>query len=72
VARKKKLNFRQSSSAQNVFQEAWQNMMTDMDKFLPEKMRGGQGKKKFVLWLFLLEVLVMGGLGTLAYQWFTR
>jgi len=55
---------------QSVFQEAWSNMMGDMDKFLPEKFKGGEGKKKFVLWLFILELVVLGVIGKLVYEWF--
>jgi len=57
---------------QSVFQEAWQNMMGDMDKVLPEKLKGGQGKKKFVLWLFIVELLVLGVIGKLVYEWWVK
>lgn len=54
---------------QSVFKEAWDNMSEDFSRFMPEKLRAKQGKKKFVLWLFLLEVLVLGVVGRLLYQW---
>jgi len=54
---------------QSVFQEAWTNMMGDLDRFLPEKLKGGEGKKKFVLWLFILELVVLGVIGKLVYEW---
>jgi len=54
---------------QNVFQEAWQNMQGDMDKVLPEKLKGNQGKKKFVLWLFVVELVVLGVVGKFVYEW---
>ena len=53
----------------SVFKEAWDNMSGDFNNLLPEKLRARQGKKKFVLWLFILEILVLGGIGTLLYEW---
>ena len=53
-----------------VLREAWENMNRDLDRFMPETLRRG-GKKKFVLWLFLLEVVVLVGLALLAYEWFS-
>jgi len=53
---------------QSVFQEAWDNMSEDFNKLLPEKLRN-QDKKKFALWLFILEVVVLGVIGTLVYEW---
>ena len=54
---------------QSVFREAWENMQGDLDKVLPEKLQGKRGKKKFVLWLFILELLVLGVIGKLVYEW---
>ena len=54
---------------QSVVQEAWSNMMRDFDRFLPEKLKGGQGKKKFVLLLFILELVVLGIIGKFLYDW---
>jgi hypothetical protein len=53
---------------ENVFKEAWNNMSDDFNRLLPEKLRG-QKKKKFVLWLFILEIIIFGTIGTFAYQW---
>ena len=53
----------------SVFKEAWDNMSGDFNNLLPEKMRARQGKKKFVLWLFILEILVLAGIGKLLYEW---
>ncbi|MCW8892756.1 MAG: hypothetical protein OQL18_05500 [Deltaproteobacteria bacterium] len=52
-----------------VFKEAWNNMSDDFNKFMPEKLRAKQGKKKFVLWLFVLELVILGVVGKLIYQW---
>jgi len=53
---------------QSVFQEAWSNMNSDFNHVLPEKLRN-KDKKKFVLWLFILEVVVLGGVGVLVWKW---
>ena len=53
----------------SVFREAWDNMSADFNRLLPEKLRQRQDKKKFVLWLFILELLVLGGAGTVLYRW---
>lgn len=58
-----------NSSNQSVFSEAWQNMSEDMDKFLPQKFRGGKGKGKLTLMLALVELLILGVAGTLLYDW---
>lgn len=69
MAKKRKDDLRQAPKQQSLFQEAWQNMLGDMDKVLPEKFKGKQGKKKFVLWLFILEVVVLGVVGKFVYEW---
>jgi hypothetical protein len=56
----------------SVFREAWDNMSEDINKIMPEKLQGKQGKKKFVLWLFLLEVVVLGVIGKLVYNWLSK
>ena len=53
---------------QSVFQEAWDNMSGDFNKLLPERLRS-KDKKKFVLWLFILEVVVLGVIGKMVYEW---
>ncbi|PLY00549.1 MAG: hypothetical protein C0622_08545 [Desulfuromonas sp.] len=58
----------QKKKRPSVFREAWDNMNNDIDRVMPG---GRQGKKKFVLWLFILEVVVVGLVGTLLYRWWT-
>lgn len=53
----------------SIFKEAWDNMSRDMEKLLPEKLRRREGKKKFVLWLAILELVVLGIFGKLLYDW---
>ena len=56
----------------SVFREAWDNMSADMNRLLPERVRQRQGKKKFVLWLFLLELVVVGVVGKFLFDWWVR
>jgi len=54
---------------QSVFREAWDNMSEDFNRIMPERVRAQKGKKKFVLWLFILELIVFGAVGTFFYRW---
>lgn len=54
---------------ESVFKEAWDNMSNDMSKILPEKMQKREGKKKFILWLAILELVVLGVVGKFLYDW---
>ncbi len=54
---------------ESVFKEAWENMSEDFNRFMPEKLRGRKDKKKFVLWLFILELVIFGAIGTFVYRW---
>ncbi len=56
---------------QSVFAEARQNMSADMEKFLPEKLRGGKGRWKFALLLAAFELIVLGVVGKFLYDWLT-
>jgi len=56
---------------ESVFKEAWNNMSEDFNGLLPEKLQGKKDKKKFVLWLFILEIVVFGAIVTFAYRWWT-
>ena len=57
---------------ESVFKEAWNNMSEDFNGLMPESFRQRKGKKKFVLWLFILELVVLGIVGKLIYQWWTQ
>ena len=52
----------------SVVKEAWNNMSDDFNRLMPETLRQRKGKKKFVLWLFILELVVLGIVGNLIYQ----
>ncbi|MDX2495572.1 MAG: hypothetical protein QNK27_11475 [Desulfuromusa sp.] len=54
---------------ESIFKEAWDNMSEDFNKFMPEKLRARKGKKQFVLWLFVLELIIFGVVGTFVYRW---
>jgi len=56
---------------QSVFHEAWDNMTEDFNRILPEKLRN-KNKKKFALWLFVLEVVVLGVVGKFVYEWLKK
>jgi len=46
-------------------------MTNDMSKILPEQLQKREGKKKFVLWLAILELVVLGVAGKFLYDWLT-
>ena len=71
LAKPRQTNNRHQKEQKSVVREAWDNMMQDFDRFSPKGLRGTQGKKKFVLWLFVLEVIVLGALGKFVYDWIT-
>lgn len=56
----------------SVVREAWDNMSEDFNNLMPEKLRQRKGKKKFILWVFILELLVLGVVGKLIYQWWVQ
>lgn len=65
------LSLKKNPKQDSIFKEAWDNMSGDMEKLLPEKLRKREGKKKFFLWLALLELLVLGVAGKFLYDWLT-
>ena len=54
-----------------ILKEAWDNMSRDFNRVMPEKLRERKDKKKFVFWLFMLELLVLGAVGRFVYEWWT-
>lgn len=56
---------------ESVFKEAWNNMSEDFNQFMPKKLQAQDNKKKFVLWLFILELVIFGAIGTFIYRWWT-
>lgn len=58
-----------STGQESILREAWANMSRDFQKLLPEKLRKRIDKKKAVFWLFILELVVLGVIGKLIYEW---
>lgn len=60
---------KKKTEQESVFKEAWDNMSRDMEKLLPEKMRKREGKKKFFILFAILELVLLGIVGKLIYDW---
>lgn len=56
----------------SIFKEAWDNMSSDINKVLPEKLHSTGEKKKFVLWLFIVEIIVLGVASWFGYNWLLK
>ncbi len=61
------------SKPDSVFREAWQNMNADLSRILPgflsRRLQQSQGKLWVMIVLFLFELLVLGIIGKLLYDW---
>ncbi len=73
---KKKTRPVQAESKQDsVVKEAWENMNNDFSKVLPAFVTRRLQKKEGKLWVMvvvtLVELLVLGVVGKLLYDWFT-
>ena len=57
----------------SVFREAWQNMNDDMARFMPDFIARRLQKKEGKLWVMigvtLLELVLLGVIGKLIYDW---
>lgn len=60
---------KKKTEQESVFKEAWGNMSRDIDKLMPEKLRKRGAKKSFFLLFAILELLVIGVVGKLLYDW---
>ena len=58
----------QNKQEEGIVSEAWNRMNADIDKLLPQSLRR-KNKKKFMLWLFLVELLVLGVIGKIVFDW---
>jgi hypothetical protein len=60
----------------SVFKEAWENMNEDMARILPgflvKRLQGSKGKVWVMVTITVVELLVLGAVGKLAYDWFTK
>jgi len=61
---------------ESVFREAWDNMNRDMAKVMPDflakRLQGRKGKVWVVVALTLVELLVLGVVGKLVYDWIVK
>lgn len=61
---------------QSVFREAWDNMSEDFSRFMPsfftKKFKNSRYKIWIVLFITLAELLVLGVIGKLAYDWLIK
>lgn len=71
--KKKKPATRHDSHQDSVFKEAWENMNNDFSRFMPgfltKRMPKGKGKAWIVVVVTLVELLVLGVVGKLIYDW---
>ena len=59
------------SHQDSVFKEAWENMNNDFSRFMPGFLgKKGKGKVWVVAIVTLAELLVLGVVGKLVYDWF--
>ena len=58
---------------QGIIKEAWDNMWGDLSRFLPtaavEKLDKGRRSWQLMVLIAVLELIVLGILGKLAYDW---
>lgn len=73
---KKKQNKSPQKPTQNkdsVFAEAWENMNNDMARIMPafiaNKLQGGKNKLWVMVAITLVELVVLGVIGKLLYDW---
>jgi len=64
------------SHQDSIFKEAWQNMNEDMSRFMPEfitkRRPKGKGKVWVVVVVTLVELLILGVVGKLVYDWLVK
>lgn len=75
---KKKLNKQTRKSERrrdSVFTEAWENMNDDLSRVMPNfiasKLQGGKNKLWVMIIVTVVELVILGVLGKLLYDWFT-
>jgi hypothetical protein len=74
--KKKKRTIHTDEKQDSIFKEAWGNMNNDMAKIMPAFITSRLGKKGGKLWVMivvtLLELVVLGVVGKLVYDWITK
>lgn len=73
--KQKKLANKPSQRKDSVFTEAWTNMSDDMSRVMPDfivnKLQGGKNKLWVMIVVTVVELVVLGVVGKLLYDWFT-
>ena len=74
--KKKKPATHHDSRQDSVFKEAWENMQNDFSRFMPgfltKRIPKGKGKAWIVALLTLLELLILGVVGKIVYDWIVK
>ena len=72
---KKNKNNHSAPQQDSIFKEAWENMNHDMSRLLPNFMGRHLQKKEGKMWLMvvvtLVELIVLGVVGKVIYDWFS-
>lgn len=59
----------------SVFAEAWENMNNDLSRVMPSfitnKLQGGKNKLWVMIVITVVELVILGVIGKLVYDWFT-
>ena len=74
--KKKKRPVQTESKQDSVFREAWDNMNNDFARVMPSFISNRLQKKEGKMWVMvvitLVELLVLGIVGKLVYDWLTK
>lgn len=74
MAKKKQQNKKQKKHQQSVVSEAWENMNEDLAKVLPlsisDRLQGGKNKLWVMIVIMIVELIVLGVIVKLVYDWF--
>jgi len=58
-----------------VFKEAWENMNEDMTRIMPgflaKRLQGRKGKAWVMVVMAVVELVILGVIGKLVFDWFT-
>lgn len=74
MAKKKQQNKKQKKHQQSVVSEAWENMNEDLARVLPsfisDRLQGGKNKLWVMIVIMIVELIVLGVIVKLVYDWF--
>jgi len=76
LKKKKQVSHSTQTRPDSVFREAWDNMNADMARFMPKFLQKrtpkGKGKAWVVILVTLFELVVIGVVGKLLYDWLAK